>query len=61
LKKGNALKFIKQMDEIIISATGERCKTMVSQRDCLLDPYSKGRLNYAKILDKKLPIGSGAL
>jgi hypothetical protein len=47
------------MDEFIATATGERSKTMVAQRNYLLDAYREGRLNYAKILDKKLPIGSG--
>lgn len=61
LKKGNALNLRRQMDEFIISATGERCQIMVSQRDYLLAAYGEGRLNYAKILANKLPIGSGAL
>ena len=61
LKKGNVLNLIKQIDEFIISATGERCKTTVSQRDYILGAYGEGRLNYARILAKKLPIGSGAI
>jgi hypothetical protein len=61
LKKGNALTLIRQMDEFIITATGERCKIMVAQRNYLLGAYREGRLNYAKVLDKKLPIGSGAI
>jgi len=61
LKKGNALILIRQMDEFIITATGERCKTMVAQRNYLLGAYREGRLNYAKVKEKKLPIGSGAI
>ncbi len=61
LKKGQALTLIKQMDEFIISATGERSQTMIIQRNYLLCAYREGRWNYSKILDKKLPIGSGAI
>lgn len=49
------------MDEFIISATGECCKTMISQRNYILGVYGEERLNYARILAKKLPIGSGAI
>jgi hypothetical protein len=49
------------MDEFIIAASGERSKTMVTQRDYLLRAYREGRLNYAFIFEKKLPIGSGAI
>jgi hypothetical protein len=52
---------IRQMDEFISEATGERCKTMVVQRNYLLRAYRERRLNYAKILNQKLPIGSGAI
>ena len=61
LKKSNAMTIIRQMDEFISEATGERCKTMVIQRNYLLRAYRERRLNYAKILDQKLPIGSGAI
>jgi hypothetical protein len=61
LKKGNALALIKQMDELIAQATGERRRTMISQREYLLRAYREKRLDYAKVLDKKLPIGSGAI
>lgn len=61
LKKSNAMTIIRQMDEFIFEATGERCKTMVIQRNYLLRAYRERRLNYAKILDQKLPIGSGAI
>jgi hypothetical protein len=52
---------MKQMDEFILHATGERCKIMVSQREYLLSAYREGRLKYAQVLEKKLPIGSGAI
>ncbi|MEH2171676.1 ISLre2 family transposase [Nostoc sp.] len=61
LKKGNAKSLISQMDELIALATGERCKIMVGKRNYLLDAYRKGRLNYDKAIQKKLPIGSGAI
>lgn len=61
LKKSNAMTIIRQMDEFIFEATGERCKTMVIQRNYLLRAYRERRLNYAKILDQKLPIGSEAI
>lgn len=61
LKKGNAMTIIRQMDEFISLATGERCKTMVIQRNYLLRAYREGRLNYARISTQKLPIGSRAI
>jgi len=59
LKKGNALTLIKHMDELIAQTTGEHRKTMISQKDYLLRAYHEGRLNYATVSAKKLPIGSG--
>ena len=38
-KKGNAWGLMKQMDEFISQATGERCKIMVAQREYLLGAY----------------------
>jgi hypothetical protein len=61
LKKGNAWGLMKQMDEFIAQATGERCKIMVAQREYLLGAYREDRLKYAQVLGKKLPIGSGAI
>ncbi|WP_109013000.1 ISLre2 family transposase [Nostoc commune] len=61
LKKGKAKSLISQMDELIAVATGERCKIMVTKRNYILDAYRKGRLNYDKAINKKLPIGSGAI
>ena len=49
------------MDELIAVATRERCKIMVGKRNYLLDASRQGRLNYNKAIDKKLPIGSGAI
>lgn len=59
LKKRGALALIKQMDDLIIKSTGERCRIMVSQRDYLLRAHREGRLNYALVIENKLPIGSG--
>jgi len=61
LKKGNAKSLINQMDEFIALASGERCQIMVGRRNYLLDAYRQGRLNYDKAINKKLPIGSGAI
>ena len=61
LKKGNALTLIKHMDELIAQTTGEHRKTMISQKDYFLRAYHEGRLNYATVSAKKLPIGSGAI
>lgn len=52
---------IQEMDEFIASATVENSKTLVKQRDYLLRAYREGRLNYAKVLARNLPIGSGAI
>ncbi len=49
------------MDEFIASAVGEHDKTLVKQRNYLLRAYREERLNYAKVLASKLPIGSGAI
>jgi hypothetical protein len=61
LKKSNAMTIIRQMDKFISEATEERCKTMVVQRNYLLRAYRERRLNYAKAITQKLPIGSGAI
>ncbi len=60
LKKGNAWGLMKQMDELILQATGERSKIMVA-REYLLGAYREGRLKSAQVLQHKLPIGSGAI
>lgn len=46
------------MDKFIASAA-EHSQTLIKQRDYLLRVYREGRLNYAKVSDHKLPIGSG--
>ena len=61
LKKRGALTLIKKMNKFIAEASGERCTTMTQQRDYLLRAYREGRLNYPEIIEKKLPIGSGAI
>ena len=49
------------MDEFIASGVGEYSKTLVKQRNYLLRAYREEPLNYAKVLARKLPIGSGAI
>ncbi len=49
------------MNKFIAEASGERCNIMTQQRDYLLRAYREGRLNYPEIIEKKLPIGSGAI
>ena len=49
------------MDEFIASALGEHSKTLVKQRNYLLQADGEERLNYAKVSARKLPIGSGAM
>lgn len=61
LKKGKAWGLMKQMDEFILQASGERFKIMVAQREYLLVAYREERLKYAQVLEKKFPIGSGAI
>ncbi|WP_236104228.1 ISLre2 family transposase, partial [Sphaerospermopsis reniformis] len=61
LKKGQALTLIHEMDKFIASATAAHSKILVKQRDYLLRAYREGRLNYSKVLARKLPIGSGAI
>jgi hypothetical protein len=61
LKKGDALNLIKQIEEFMAKTLGDRCKLMEKERNYLLKAYNEGRLNYAQVLEKKLPIGSGAI
>jgi hypothetical protein len=61
LKKGGALNLINQMNEFIAKTLGDRCKLMEKERNYLLSAYTEGRLNYAQVLEKNLPIGSGAI
>ncbi len=61
LKKGHALDLIRNMDEFILSATGERCKTLVRERNYILKAYRRRLLKYNEVAFQKLPLGSGAV
>ena len=61
LKRGHALDLMKNMSELISSATGERCKIMVREREYILKAYRKKLLNYSEVAAKNLPLGSGAV
>jgi hypothetical protein len=61
LKKGHALNLMRNMDEFILSATGERCKTLVRERNYILKAYRRRLLKYNEVAFQKLPLGSGAV
>jgi hypothetical protein len=61
LKKGNALNLIRNMDEFILSATGERGKILVRERNYILKAYRRRLLKYNEVAFLKLPLGSGAV
>jgi hypothetical protein len=61
LKKGHALDLMRNMDEFILSATGERCKTLVRERNYILKAYRRRLLKYNEVAFQKLPLGSGAV
>ncbi len=61
LKKGRALDLIRNMDELILSATGERCKTLLRERNYIFKAYRRRLLKYHKVAEQKLPLGSGAI
>ena len=60
LKKGQALDLMRNMGEIILSATGERCKILVRERNYILKAYRRRLLKYNEVVSRKLPLGSGA-
>ena len=60
LKKGQALDLMRKMGEFILSATGERCKILVRERNYILKPYRRRLLKYNEVVSQKLPLGSGA-
>jgi hypothetical protein len=61
LKKGHAIDLIRNMDEFILSATGERCKILVRERNYILKAYRRRLLKYNEVAFQKLPLGSGAV
>lgn len=60
LKKGQALNLMRNMDEFISTATGERCKILVRERNYILKAYRRRLLNYHLVALHHLPLGSGA-
>lgn len=61
LKKCQALNLMRNMDEFILTATGERCKILVRERNYILKAYRKRLLNYHLVATHHLPLGSGAV
>lgn len=61
LKKGQALNLMRNMDEFISIATGERCKILVRERNYILKAYRRRLLNYHLVAAHQLPLGSGAV
>lgn len=61
LKKGQTLDLMRNMGEFILSATGERCKILVRERNYILKAYRRRLLKYNEVASKNLPLGSGAV
>ncbi|MEH2000943.1 MAG: ISLre2 family transposase, partial [Nostoc sp.] len=61
LKKGQTLNLIRNMDEFISEAIGERLKNLVRERNYILKAYRRRLLKYNEVASKKLPLGSGAV
>lgn len=61
LRKGHALNLMRNMGEFILSASGERCKTLVRERNYILKAYRRRLLKYNKVASLRLPLGSGAV
>ena len=61
LKRGKIISLIEQMTALSKQANGERLKSMMTEINHLNKGHVEGRLNYAKIAELKLPIGSGAI
>ncbi|MBD2565522.1 ISLre2 family transposase [Nostoc linckia FACHB-391] len=61
LKKGQTLNLIRNMDEFISEASGERLKNLVRERNYILKAYRRRLLKYNEVATNKLPLGSGAV
>ncbi|MDZ7970438.1 MAG: ISLre2 family transposase [Nostoc sp. DedSLP03] len=61
LKQGKSLNLMRNMDEFISTATGERCKILVRERNYILKAYRRRLLNYHLVAAHHLPLGSGAV
>ena len=49
------------MGEFISTATGERCKILVRERNYILKAYRRRLLSYQLVAAHHLPLGSGAV
>lgn len=61
LKKGQTLELMRNMSEFISAASGERCESMIKERNFLLKAYRRRLLKYNFVASQKLPLGSGAV
>lgn len=61
LNKGQTLDLMRSLSEFIPSATGERCKILVRERNYILKAYQRRLLESNKVAFQKLPLGSGAV
>ena len=61
LKRGKITALLEQMTACSKQAHGEPQEIMTAQINYLTKGYAGGRLNYAKVANLKLPIGSGAV
>ena len=61
LRRNFAFNLIVEMNQLIFTASPERAKIMMAQRDYLERADVENRLIYAYISEQKLPIGSGAI
>ena len=60
LNKGQTLNLIRNMDEFISGAIGERLKILLRERNYILKAYRRRLLKYNEVASRKLPLGSGA-
>ena len=61
LNKGQTLNLIRNMDEFISGAIGERLKILLRERNYILKAYRRRLLKYNEVASRKLPLGSGAV
>ena len=57
---GQALDLMRNMGEFISTATGERCKILVRERNYILKAYRRRLLSYQLVAAHQLALGSGA-
>ncbi len=61
LKKGQTMNLMRNMTELILSATGERHKILLRERNYILKAYRRRILKYNEVAKQRLPLGSGAV